>query len=336
MEDNKQYLLENLLNDTSFKNWVYKSNRNDTVFWNNWIHNNPAYLEIIYTARDITLGIGFKKKELTEDFVNHKLDLILHQIQTNLPQQNTLLKNSSSSRRTLLTASLSLCAFAFLFFFVFATMNSNNEVIHKTAYGEVINLKLPDGTTVVLNGNSELKYKNDNPRDVELKGEAYFKVKSKPSTQAKFWVKTEDLKVEVFGTQFNVNTRDEKTNVLLDEGSISLLLDNGTSKKMNPGEIVSYSKHEKTILHEKVNAKLKYALWRDGTYIFNNVTLQEVMQNIEHAYGFPADFSDLELKNRILTGGIPNQNLKICLAAIEKSTGTKIVMKNNRLLILNN
>ena len=105
---------------------------------------------------------------------------------------------------------------------------------------------------------------------------------------------------------------------------------------MKPGEIVSYSKSEKTILHEKVNTNLKYALWRDGTYIFNNVSLQEVMQNIEHAYGFSADFTDIELKERILTGGIPNENLKICLAAIEKSTGTRIIIKDNTLLILNN
>ena len=200
MEDNKQYLLENLLNDTSFKNWVYKSNRNDTVFWNNWINNNPTYIEIIYTAKDIILGISFKKEELSEDFINQKLDLLLKHIEPNLSKKSITSNKFSSSRRTLITYSLSVFAIALLFFFVFTSINSNNDVIHKTAYGEIINLKLPDGTTVVLNGNSELTYKNDNPRDVTLKGEAYFKVKSKPSTQAKFWVQTEDLKVEVFGT----------------------------------------------------------------------------------------------------------------------------------------
>tara|TARA_R110002050_G_scaffold16019_2_gene49062 strand:- start:161020 stop:162030 length:1011 start_codon:yes stop_codon:yes gene_type:complete len=336
MEDNKQYLLENLLNDTSFKNWVYKSNRNDTVFWNNWINNNPAYIAIIYTAKDIILGISFKKEELSEDFINQKLDLLFKHIEPNLSKKSITSNKFLPFRRTLITSSLSVFAVALLFFFVFKLINSNNDVIHKTAYGEIINLKLPDGTTVVLNGNSELTYKNDNPRDVTLKGDAYFKVKSKPSTHAKFWVQTEDLKVEVFGTQFNVNTRDEKTNVLLDEGSIQLLFDNGLSKKMKPGEIVSYTKGDEKILHEKVNANLKYALWRDGTYIFNNLTLEEVMRNIEHAYGISSDFSNKELKSIIITGGIPNENLKICLSAIEKSTGTKIIINDNTLLILNN
>ena len=84
-----------------------------------------------------------------------------------------------------------------------------------------------------------------------------FKVKSKPSTKAKFWVTTQDLKVEVFGTHFNVNTRNKKTDVLLDEGSISLLLENGNSTKMQPGEIVTYSKESDKIVHNKVNSKIK-------------------------------------------------------------------------------
>jgi ferric-dicitrate binding protein FerR (iron transport regulator) len=40
-------------------------------------------------------------------------------------------------------------------------------------------------------------------------------------------VLTDDIKVEVYGTQFNVRSRGQKTDVLLDEGIINLVLENG-------------------------------------------------------------------------------------------------------------
>ena len=217
----------------------------------------------------------------------------------------------------------------------FNMISSSQEVVHKTAFGETIDLKLPDGTSVVLNGNSEIRYNKENPRDVSLKGEAYFKVKPKYSTHAKFWVNTEDLRVEVYGTQFNVNTRNKKTDVVLDEGSIHLLLKNGTSEKMLPGEFVSYSDKNKIVTHKVVNEELPYALRRGETYMFNKMKLGEVMKYIEHTYGIPSEYGDAALEGKIISGGIPSENLEICLMAIQKATGIKIVTKEHTLLIFN-
>ena len=83
----------------------------------------------------------------------------------------------------------------------------------------------------------------------------------------------------------SVKSVDEKTDVVLDEGSIHLVLDNGISTKMIPGEFVSFSKSTENITHKKVNLQVPYSLWRDGTYIFNNLTLKEVMKNMEYTYG---------------------------------------------------
>ena len=334
MQENKQHLLENLLNDTSFNNWVFKKNRNDSAFWNNWISNNVEYIDTIYAARDIIIGIRFNKVEIDEGFVNNKLENVLNKINTN-PKANKLDSFNSNKRNKILYTS-SILACLVLIFFAFNYFSFSSEVIHKTGFGEIIELKLPDGTTVVLNGNSELQYEKENPRNVILNGEAYFKVKSKPSTKAKFWVTTQDLKVEVFGTHFNVNTRNKKTNVLLDEGAISLILDNGKLAKMKPGEIVTYSKENDAITHNKLNSTIKYTHWIDGTYIFNNVSLDEVMKYIENAYGIPSEFKNLKTKNIIITGGIPNENLKICIDAIEKASGITIKNQNNKLLIIDN
>ena len=333
MKEDFKPLLDNLLNDSSFRNWVTKSNKNDMAFWNSWIDKNPHDIETIYAAKDIIIGISFNKKTINEEQVNEKFDLVLKGI-----NGNTGAKNHNHVRKTGWgvkgMAAVAIIGLTFIVL-TLGVFNSSEEMVHKTAFGETMNLKLPDGTSVVLNGNSEIKYSNENPRDIVLKGEAYFKVEPKPTTHAKFWVNTEDLRVEVYGTQFHVNTRNEKTNVVLDEGSIKLVLKNGISKKMVPGELVSYSDKKDIVLHQKVDKTLNYALWREGTYTFNNINLKEVMKYIEHTYGLPSEFLDESAEAITLTGGIPSENLEICLMAVQKATGTRIVQKDNTLLIFN-
>lgn len=331
MNENKESLLANLLNDSSFENWVNKSNQNDVTYWDTWISNHPDEIETICVAKDIIKGISFNKQPLAEGKVTMELNAVLNKITAEKSEKVIPISRKSFSLAYKVAAVAAVC----LLFIVIGSQlwNSSSEVIHKTAFGEILELKLPDGTSVVLNGNSEIKYNKENSRKIDLKGEAYFKVKSIPSTKAKFWVNTQDLKVEVYGTQFHVNTREDKTDVVLDEGSIHLVLENGTTEEMEPGEFVSFSKEKNTITHEKVTKELPYSLWREGTYIFNNTTLLEVMKNVEHAYGVTVEFIDEDLQQQLLTGGIPNQNLKICLSAIEKSTGTRIVQKDNRLIV---
>ncbi|HZB14371.1 MAG TPA: FecR domain-containing protein, partial [Chryseolinea sp.] len=77
----------------------------------------------------------------------------------------------------------------------------------ETKYGERRTIVLPDESTVVLNGNSKLKYsKNwsaEQVREVWIDGEGFFAVQHTKSHQ-KFVVHTgEGLSVEVLGTKFN-------------------------------------------------------------------------------------------------------------------------------------
>lgn len=326
--------LQQLLNDSSFVNWAKNANNNDIEYWNNWIANNPNHIQTIDTAKAIILGIKFEKNFLDEAKVDSELSKILPRLKTTVSitqlQEN---KNPSKRYISLATAALILVLISWSGFQYYTNSTST---VHKANYGEIIDLKLPDGTSVVLNGNSEIKYKNNNPRNIFLKGEAYFKVKPIPATNAKFWVHTEDLKVEVLGTQFHVNTRKKRTNVVLDEGSIHLEFKNGDVKKMIPGELVTFSKESDELVHTKVTVATPYALWRDGTYIFNGIALKEVMANIEYTYGVKVEYQHPQLQKLLITGGVPNQNLKICIAAIERATNTRIIHKDNTLLIQNN
>ena len=319
--------LKKLLNDQSFINWAKESNQNDISFWNKWLKDNPQYIDEIYTAKAMILGVTFKREPVNEIELNESLDKALSRISNNKFKQ-------SAKRYTLFKYVASIAAVILIAFFLNNEFNGNSKtVVHETAFGEIMNLKLPDGTLVTLNGNSEISYNKENPRNVTLSGEAYFKVKPILSKTVKFWVNTEDVIVEVYGTQFNVNSRGDKTDVVLDEGSINLVLKNGDKKIMKPGEIVSFSHKINEVYHEQVSNKTEYSSWKENAYVFNNKTVESVMKHIEYTYGLPSKFNDEKLKLKKISGGIPNENIDICLKALEKAAGIKIIKDNNLLLI---
>lgn len=333
MKNIDQSLLDNLLEDTSFINWANRSNRNDIQYWNTWVFNNESKIETIEMAKSIILGIKFTETPLSDSTIDNQLHSVLEIISS----KNKSSKTTSGSKKALTFLPYGIAAAITILltvFYVGQENYNNNMVEHKTSYGEMIDLTLPDGTTVILNGNSKISYSKENFRDVFLLGEAYFKVKAIPATNAKFWVNTKDLRISVHGTKFHVNAHNKKTDVALEEGVIQLELENGNVKKMVPGEFVSFSRIDKRIIQTNNAKEHSYSLWREGTYIFNNISLEEVMKNIEEAYGLPSEFSNNMTKEKIISGGIPNKNLKICLSAIEKSTDTKIIQKDSKLLII--
>ncbi|MBK7651224.1 MAG: FecR domain-containing protein [Flammeovirgaceae bacterium] len=91
--------------------------------------------------------------------------------------------------------------------------------------GSKTEILLPDGSHVLLNAGSTLRYPerfvNDN-REVYLEGEAFFNVKS--SLHQKFLVKTKDLTIKVYGTSFNVMSYSDAstTETALVEGKLGL------------------------------------------------------------------------------------------------------------------
>src|SRR5690606_18079496 len=103
-------------------------------------------------------------------------------------------------------------------------------------------VKLVDGTTVWLNSQSTLKFPvafAENIRSVCLQGEAYFDVRSKlAENQQKtpFFVQTDQQRIEVKGTRFNVNAFQGKaTKTTLVEGEVLVHSEAGKLQLL-PGE----------------------------------------------------------------------------------------------------
>jgi transmembrane sensor len=323
----KQYdTINDFLDDGSFENWALQRNGTDINFWEFWIANNPDKEELVHKAKDLVLGISFDTDFVSEGKVAlewNKLEAKIQAKKIKPKRKVRFLKQFSVAVSLLLLISVGL-------YFI----NSNTKVTHSTNYGEILNIKLQDGSDVTLNSNSSLSYYKNESRKVWLSGEAFFQVDKKVVTNAKFWVLTADLSVEVYGTSFNVNTKKKKTDVFLEEGSIWLKLKNGADKKMVPGNYISYSSKKNELLEDKnISNPVTKTSWKDGSLLFENLSLKKAMEKIEESYGFAIVFKEDKTKNILITGAVPITNIDICIKAIEKSVDVTITKKENSLII---
>lgn len=191
---------------------------------------------------------------------------------------------------------------------LFTPQNIQSQIIEfKTPKGQQSELTLPDGTFVALNYDSKLKYRisqNNKLQEVELDGEAFFKVtKNKSRT---FRVITADMNVTDLGTEFDVKAykNDLKTETTLLEGSCAI---NGIPDQkpivLKPGE--KWSMNRQTGQNEVVKVDPKFStLWRSGEYYFDKISLGELSKTLERMYKVTIHFQDPGLKNEVYTGSV--------------------------------
>lgn len=169
--------------------------------------------------------------------------------------------------------------------------------------GSKLKLTLPDGTCVWLNADSKLSYDNkfgvDN-RDIKLEGEGYFEVSK--NKELPFHVTSDDIKVEVLGTKFNVRNYPEDTliKVALMEGSVALLNPQGKTT-LKPGQIAHYDKKNKTTRVKTDGVKNANA-WINGHLYFDEENMETIARALERAFDVDITINGDTLKKMIFYG----------------------------------
>ncbi|WP_299674342.1 FecR family protein [uncultured Tenacibaculum sp.] len=330
MRDKKYHTIQDLLEDKSFNSWALDTTDTKDSFWDVWVKENSTHMSLAAEAKDIIVGINFKQETVSKE----KIDTEWEKLEAKLQNKKNSTKNKRTFKLNYFSAAASLLLFISLSVFVYTNFST---VTHKTAYGEMLDVSLKDGSIVTLNSNSSISYKKNDPRNIKLSGEAYFKVEKDLAKQAKFKVTTKDLIVEVYGTQFNVKTSEDKTNVFLEEGSVLLNLNNGKAQKMIPGNYIEYSSlAQKIVVNENNNTIDDHISWKNGNLIFDNATLEEALAKVSENYGIEFKYNKTETKDILITGKVPTTDLEICLNAIKKSTNIKIQKENSILVVYKN
>ena len=155
-------------------------------------------------------------------------------------------------------------------------------------------LTLEDGTVVQVNAASELLFPahfKEHIRQVELRGEAYFKVKH--NSEKPFNVLLGTLNVQVTGTTFNIKAYEEEGNVsiTLVEGSVNVREGQKVLATLSPGEQFTY--HKTTCEYSTSQANISVITsWTEDKFIFNNETIGTIMNELSRWYNVDINVSE--------------------------------------------
>ena len=212
-------------------------------------------------------------------------------------------------------------------------------VIHQeiiTQPGTKTHLFLPDSTEVWLNSASKLRFPSiftGDKREIELDGEAYFKVfhnKEKP-----FVVKTVYLDVEALGTSFNLSAYagDFKISTTLEEGKVRITNEKLPNKAyvLMPGSQLNFYPEKQDYKSEEVIVNDVIA-WKDGVLIFNETPFSEVAAKLGRWFNADIKITDPSIVNYRFTGTFTSESLDQVLHLLTLSAPIDYLVSERKVL----
>ena len=231
-------------------------------------------------------------------------------------EQQMDIYESSSSKSTSAKVSHSIqprlgYVFTILVVFLVLAPTIYNKIYNISVYanrGSQKELTLSDGSIIKINAESSIKYRRNyssESRIVNLVGEGYFQVE-KGSTP--FIVNTKHGSVTVLGTKFNINSRNDNIEVVVNEGAISFLpiIEKQQSEKLvvSEGQYIN----NKTLTPRKIPHP-EYPGWFHNKLILNKTNLETVCNQIERKFDVNIAFDSKQLNSISITGVIDAEYL---------------------------
>ena len=151
--------------------------------------------------------------------------------------------------------------------------------------GKRTRIELSDGTRLVVNSQSKVVYprrfKGD-IRKIYTQGEVFLEVAH--DKKYPFIVESEDFKLRVLGTKFNIsNYRESATNIVLVEGSVEVTDKNEKKAQLAPHDLLNIA--DGSIVCQKQVDVAEYISWIDGIMLLNGNTLSQIIQKLSIYYG---------------------------------------------------
>lgn len=333
------YTADDFIADEFFQQWALKPNEESNRFWIEWLKKNSIKQTEVKLALSFIHHVQIKTIAPSARQVEESLEKNLSAIRLlETPKKRTAKTVSIRTRLYWLAASvIILLAGAATFFMI---QEHPVTIALSTGDNEIRTVELPDGSVVILNGNSSIAYSNDllssTKREIWLEGEAFFNVKhieTAGEAAHRFIVHSGDLNVEVLGTTFNIKNIASFTNVSLNTGKIKIDLNDqpGTAIYLQPGDFVQYSADQKRILKKLVKPEL-YSVWKEEKLTLDNVPLSEIAILIQDIYGYKVEMKNSHLAENKISGTLRLKDEKTFFETLEFALGITIVKKDSVLI----
>lgn len=249
-----------------------------------WLKRSPVHLAEYLQAERTWAELGLLDPERRID-----LDALLAQPDDTIVMLAGAGRNGRLRRWfPLQSAMLAVAGFAFAAFVAVLAIQSWWEpgTDYATALGEQRTIRLPDGSSVVLNTSTRLAVNyGDEAREIMLlEGEALFSVQK--DAQRPFRVTSDRAIVQAVGTTFVVRAMDELTAVTVLEGEVAVVR---PEHALELADVASAAQATRARAGERVDVDGRAlhahrvprpeasAAWRGGRLVFDGDTLGEVV-----------------------------------------------------------
>jgi transmembrane sensor len=233
--------------------------------------------------------------------------------------------------RLLLAASvLLICSLAWLTFNYFNT----TDLVNITAREQIITQVLPDGSMVTLNKNTSIAYPGNfsgTTRPVKLKGEAFFHVAHNASKP--FIISVDGVTVKVLGTSFNVKSRDNKTMIVVETGTVRVRVNHlQDSIELHQGEYVTIVPDQGKLLKEKNNNNL-YNYYSSNQLNCEGTPLYELVDVLNEKFKTDIVIITPALVNKPVTADFTDQSLEEILKVVSGTLDIHVEHVNQQILL---
>ncbi len=317
MEDQTLYTLisKHLSGETSAEE--------DQQLWD-WIDENPAHLKLFQQLIETYAGKSRWAKNLSE-------------VKKNIPAFEVREKKVWTQNLWRIAASVVFGSSIAIYLYQ-SMQNENTEI--KTLAGEMKEITLPDSTKVWLNGSSQIRYhKKDfaQRREVEVEGEAFFKIKK--AGQLSFKIVYDSVELVAQDGEFNIESfknKAEKT-ATISEGSASFSdrRKNGLTVQAETGqEVVSVDDYG--ILSIEISTNINFDSWITGRYAFDQTPIGRVVELAAKDQGISISIPEKELRYQMISEVFEDYSSKKLIGQLLVKFNARIESKNQKYYLLKN
>lgn len=356
MKDYADFDAGDLAQDEFFVRWVKEPTPELEAKWVTWLAEHPDKAEEVEEARRMILAVLSEPERFPTE---HQKEMMWNRVQHQiwLQERPSVWQNNFLRIAALLLISGGLSYFAYLY-------SQKNDA---GAQGTIANASIPeyservnngnhplkmilsDGSSIVLQPNSSLRYpqsfKSD-VRQVYLEGEALFDIARDP--RRPFLVYANELVTKVLGTSFSVRAYDDEPNVIVEvrSGKVSVFAQPpGTEPQetdnprreglvLSPNQQAVYSREDARLTKSLFeNPSLLIPEEEQRSFEFVDAKMRDVFSALEKAYGVEIVYDEEIMSECYLNASLTDESLQTKLSLICKAVNASYEIMDTHIIV---
>lgn len=354
----RTYTVDELATDEKFRQWILNPTGEISIFWENWMIQNPDRQATVHQAAELLLGIQERHKDdLSNETIRQEIDKLVALAESGkVKNRKAFYLNPFLKIAAMLTL---ITGLGYLYYLNYNTeKNAGREeytaeaslIIKRNDTNKEVTILLSDGSIATLKKGSALRYPaqfSGAIRQVFLTGEAFFDVTKDAANP--FLVFANETVIKVLGTSFRIRAieGDNTIMVVVKTGKVSvypkkeyetLFSDHGDRQiagvVLQPNQQVVFNKRANSLEKGIVeNPDMLFESSSNQELVFDDEPVANVLNTLKVMYGINIMFDQERLSKCPITTIFKEENLKQRINAICQAIGATYEVVDGQIIL---